>query len=318
MLNENINTNELEDNNFISESNNESDSYVNSGSIDDVSREDAELKADDFEDEEILSVIKDKESEERYHPNKMEKLFGNLAKSFMVMANPFKKMAFKTPCLMHRFINIQAVHILENEGYIKVADFYRDHIKALNEGATWIDQDFKSINHFYHHDKEKGLYGFSDALTEAEKYKDKLVFFAGKRNLTRAMFYAGVICHLIQDMTVPQHVNNKLLESHRDYEVWILSKAWDEIDFSVSHGIKRYPRFEMYARENAKNAQRVYAKSKEMEDREEMYKVMATELIAEAQYTTAGLLLDFYENYFSKFSETEAPDYSELRVSKAI
>lgn len=263
-------------------------------------RENQELteKLSDFrEDEEILRVIESEDREIR-EKKTFERIFGKVAVGFMKVANPFKKFAFKTPCLMHRFINIQSVHILENEGYLEAADFYRDHIRPLNEGATWIDQDFKSINHFYHHDKEKGLYGFSDALTEAEKYKEKMVFFARKRNLTRSIFYAGVICHLIQDMTVPQHVNNRLLESHRNYEVWILSKAWDEIDFSVEKGIVRYPQFRMYARENAKIANSVYDSVKNMDSKDEMYRIMATRLIAEAQYTTAGMLLDFYETYF--------------------
>ncbi len=273
---------------------------------------------EDPETEEILRVIEDEEKDNIRQVKAMEKLFGSISKGFMKAANPFKKFAFKTPCLMHKFINIQSVHILENEGYLEEADFYRDHIKALNEGATWIDQDFKSINHFYHHDKEKGLYGFSDALTEAGKYKDKLAFFAGKQNLTRSIFYAGVICHLIQDMTVPQHVNNQLLESHRDYEVWILSKAWDEIDFSVSSGIKRYPRFELYARENAKLANQVFSELKSMTDREEMYRIMATKLIAEAQYTTAGLLLDFYENYFAKLAKDNGEDQTTEAIDAAI
>lgn len=227
-----------------------------------------------------------------------EKIFGMVAKGFMIAANPFKKFAFRTPCLMHRFINIQAVHILENEGYINAADFYREMIKPLNEGATWIDQDFKSTNHFYHFERHKGLYGFSDSLTESMKYKEKIRKHIKEGNLTRALFYAGVICHLTQDMTVPQHVNNKLLESHRDYEVWILSKAWDEIDFSVSRGIIRYPRFEHYISQNSLIANSLYRFSGKMDDKEEDYRFLSERLIAHAQRATAGLLLDFYEAFF--------------------
>lgn len=237
----------------------------------------------------------------KHKASTFETVFGKVAKGFMIAANPFKKFAFKTPCLMHRFINIQAVHLLENEGYENAADFYREMIKPLNEGATWIDQDFKSTNHFYHFERHKGLFGFSDALSEVLDFKSKIDRHLKNGNLTRALFYTGVICHLTQDMTVPQHVNNKLLESHRDYEVWILSKSWDEIDFSVKRGIIRYDKFESYIRMNTLITNEIYKESRIFEDREDRYRFMAKRLISFTQRVTAGLLLDFYEAYYNEF-----------------
>lgn len=263
--------------------------------------------------ENIVSKI---DSSYRHRAGKLEKSFGRVATLVMKGANPFKKFAFKTSCLMHRYINIKSVHILENEGYYEAADFYRDHIRFLNEGATWIDQDFKSINHFYHHEMKKGLYGFSDALTEATKYRDKMMYYARRANLTRALFYTGVICHLSQDMTVPQHINNKLLESHHDYEVWILAHSWDTIDFTVRHGIVRYPRFEMYISENAKQANAIYEEAKNIANQEEAFRFIAERLIALAQRTTAGLLLDFYEAWFSTLKEAEHDKRIEVRNLK--
>lgn len=252
--------------------------------------------------ENIVSRI---DSKYRHRASRTEKIFGTLATNAMKLANPFKKFAFKTSCLMHRYINIKAVHILENEGYYEAADFYRDYIRPLNEGATWIDQDFKSINHFYHHEQEKGLYGFSDSLTEATRYRNKMMYYAQKDNQTRALFYTGVVCHLSQDMTVPQHINNRLLESHRDYEVWIMEHSWDTLDFTVNKGIIRYPRFEMYISENAKRTNAIYEEAKKIPNQEEAFLFMAKPLIALAQRSTAGLLLDFYEAWFSKLDEEE-------------
>lgn len=263
--------------------------------------------------ENIVSKI---DSSYRHRAGKLEKTFGRVVTGFMKVANPFKKFAFKTACLMHRFINIKAVHILENEKYYEAADFYRDHIRPLNEGATWIDQDFKSINHFYHHELKKGLYGFSDALTEIMKYREKMMHFASRDNLTRALFYTGVICHLIQDMTVPQHINNQLLDSHRDYEQWILRHSWDTIDFTVTSGIIRYPKFEMYVAENARRANAVYEEAKQIKDTDEAFAYMSTKLVALAQQSTAGLLLDFYEAWFSQLNEDEHNKRAEIRVMK--
>lgn len=254
----------------------------------------------------------------RHRHSKFEKTFGRVATLAMKAANPFKKFAFKTSCLMHRYINIKSVHILENEGYFEAADFYRDHIRPLNEGATWIDQDFKSINHFYHHLEHKGLFGFSDALTEATAYRDKMMHYAKRDNLTRALFYTGVVCHLIQDMTVPQHINNRLLDSHHDYEVWILGHSWDTMDFTVTHGIIRYPRFEMYIAENARQANQVYEEARSIPDRDEAFEFMARKLIALAQQTSAGLLLDFYEAWFSQLDEEEHDRRVQLREFKEV
>lgn len=245
-----------------------------------------------------------------------ERLYGKTATLVMKAANPFKKFAFKTPCLMHRYINIQAVHILENEGYYEAADFYRDHIRPLNEGATWIDQDFKSINHFYHHEKGKGLFGFSDALTEAKKYRKRLKKQANRGNLTRAIFYTGVICHLTQDMTVPQHINNKLLDSHRDYEVWILANAWDKEDFTVKDGLIRFEKFSHYITENAKAAHELGTQCREMTDSKEGYRQLSRAMVARAQRTTAGLLLDFYEKWFCHFEEAAHTKRQHLRLLK--
>lgn len=252
----------------------------------------------------------------RHRHSKLEKTFGKAATLFMRAANPFKKFAFKTSCLMHRYINIKSVHILENEGYYEAADFYRDHIRPLNEGATWIDQDFKSINHFYHHEAKKGLFGFSDALTEATRYRDKMMYYAKRDNLTRALFYTGVICHLIQDMTVPQHINNRLLDSHRDYEVWILANSWNTLDFTVDKGITRYPRFEMYIAENARQANAVYEEARSIQDQQEAFEFMAKKLVAVAQHTTAGLLLDFYEGWFATLDAEEHDRRVQLRSFK--
>lgn len=241
--------------------------------------------------------------EEALNGNKkgaMENTYGKVLTGLMIAANPFKKMAFKTPCLIHRFINVQAVVILENEGYQEVADFYKRVIHPLNEGATWADQDFKSINHFYHNQKQKGLFGFSDGLTEAQKYRDKALQFLEKDNLSKSVFYLGVVVHLVQDMTVPQHVNNRLLDAHKSYETWIKKRIFTEIDYAVDRDIVRYKTMEDYVRNNAKVANVVYRAFKKMTDKDAMYLEMSTMLLREAQITTAGLLLDFYEQHYAK------------------
>ena len=62
--------------------------------------------------------------------------------------------------------------------------------------------------------------GFSNALEECKKYYNTTLNYTKAGDFNEALFYFGAACHLIQDATVPQHVNNKLLKSHRKFELW--------------------------------------------------------------------------------------------------
>lgn len=228
--------------------------------------------------------------------NKIEFTYGRALKGLMFAVNPLKKIVLKTHCIVHKFINIQAIQILNNDGYTEASKFYKKYVKPLNEGVTWADQDFKSSNHFYHVTKGKGLYGFSDALTECKKYYNCAVRFLEAGDVNKAMFYLGASCHLIQDATVPHHVNNKLLKSHRKFELWIISKLLTDYSFAVEKGTSRYPNLEDYIKSNAKLANSTHTKYFAVQSKEEKYYKMTSVILREAQITTAGFMLDFYEN----------------------
>jgi len=127
---------------------------------------------------------------------------------------------------------------------------------------------------------------------------DKSLFYLEKGNIQRSVFYLGVFCHLSQDMTVPQHVTNRLLDSHKSYETWIKKKIFAEIDYAVDHGILRFETLDDYIRENAIVANFYAEKFKDIENRDAMYEALSRKMIEVAQNTTAGLLLDYYELYY--------------------
>ncbi|SUY47824.1 phospholipase C related protein [Clostridium putrefaciens] len=229
--------------------------------------------------------------------NKFEFTYGKALHGVMFAVNPFKKLVLKTHCIVHKFINIQAIQILNNDGYVDAGDYYRINIKPLNEGVAWADQDFKSSNHFYHVTKGKGLYGFSDALSEAKKYHKLSLSYLGKGDMNKALFYLGAACHLVQDTTVPHHVNNRLLKKHRKFELWIISKLFSDYSFAVESGILRFNGLEEYIKNNAIIADDTYNKFQVVEDKEERYFKIASVILKQAQITTAGFLLDFYEEY---------------------
>lgn len=226
---------------------------------------------------------------------RFEKTYGRAMKGIFFAVNPLKKKVIKTYCTVHRFINIRAVEILRNEGYKEEYLFFKEHIGVINKGVTWADQDFKSSNHFYHYKKGIGLFGFSNALIEFRNYYRKALTCVRGRNMEKGLFYFGAACHLVQDTTVPQHVNNKLLDSHRKFELWIIEKFLSDYSFYAESGIIRFKSNEDYIKKNAKVANNVYMKYSEINDTEKKYYLTAQEILKQAQRTTAGLMADFYE-----------------------
>lgn len=225
-----------------------------------------------------------------------ETTYGKTLKGLMVTVNPIKKRIMKTHCIVHKFINIQSIEILKNEGYSEVNSFYKGYIKELNNGVTWADQDFKSSNHFYHHVKGTGLYGFSNALTEFEKYYKTALRFVEAGDIKQGLFYFGAACHLVQDATVPQHVNNKLLKSHRNFELWIISKLMSDYSFPILNEIIEHEDIKDYIKNNALFANETYIAYANIRDKEDRYKKISTLIVQRAQKTTAGLMLNFYND----------------------
>jgi phospholipase C len=231
---------------------------------------------------------------------RIEKTYGSTVRGILKVINPVKKKIIKTYCIAHRFINNQAVDILKNEGYREEYEYYKKYIHYLNKGVVWADQDLKSANHFFHYIKEEGLYGFSNALNECMKYYKKALCHIKKDEIEAAMFYLGAACHLVQDASVPQHVSNDLLKQHRRFELWIIDKIVHKGFFTTMSGVIQYDKIEDYVRNNARNAYSVYEKYKNVEKREERFEKIAEEIIINAQSTTAGLLLKFYNKEIRK------------------
>lgn len=229
-----------------------------------------------------------------YLRNMVERSYSNVLRGFFRVTNPIKKQVIKTECKVHKFINNQGIIILKNDGYVKEYNYFKSHIADINEGAVWADQDYKSSNHFFNPDKDRGLFGFSNAHKECFKYYTTALtkYFEGDEK--EAMFYLGAACHLIQDVTIPQHVNIKLLKHHRRYEQWVI-RAYDKHnEFKVNkdgvylNAVKDYI---YYNSDIALKTHDTYANEEDLEQR--FYKTTLV-ILTTAQKTTAGLMLSFY------------------------
>lgn len=226
----------------------------------------------------------------------MENSYMKIMKALFYITNPIKKKIIKTLCIVHICICKQSLNILLNAGYKDEFEFFIRYMASIKEGIVWADADYKSSNHFYHYKMGKGLYGFSNALTEFKKYHNCARGYIEGGDYKKGMFYFGVCLHLIQDTTVPQHVNNQLFNKHRKFEKWIISKVKIGFyKFETCKEIIRYENADEYIKSNAVKANEIYLRYHSIYNTEERYYNIASECIMLAEMTTCGFMLDFYQ-----------------------
>lgn len=230
----------------------------------------------------------------------IESTYSYLLTKILTLINPVKKSIKKTECLVHVYINNKALNVLLNDGYIKEFNLFNSFITSLNKGVVWADQDFKSANHFYHPVKKRGLYGRKNAMELALEYHDKALKYWSMKKYKKSMFYFGATLHLIQDMTVPQHANIKLLDNHHQYEKYV-SKSYDNIkEFKINSGAYILDSVEDYIRFNSRVALKIYRKFKHIKDDDERFYRTTRCSLPLATRTTAGALALFYKEIKEK------------------
>lgn len=212
------------------------------------------------------------------------------------LANPIKKKIIQTKCEVHKFINIQSIKIIKNDKYFKERFFFNHYIEDINKGAVWTDQDFKSSNHFYDPSKHKGMYGRKSAMDVGVEYYQKALELWKEERDSESLFFFGAALHIIQDMTVPQHINIRLLDNHRQYENFI-KKTYKYMDvFKVDRGTHIMNCYKDYIEFNARVSKRIYKKHKHIKDSDERYYSFAKCGLPLAQRTTAGVMILFYKD----------------------
>lgn len=223
-----------------------------------------------------------------------ESTYDSFLSTFFSLINSIKKSIINTHCKVHIFINYRALNILKNDKYLAEYNFYSNYIDIINEGAVWADQDFKSANHFYNPYKKRGLYGRKSAMDLGIDYYGKAILFWIKGEYSKSLFYLGAALHIIQDMTVPQHANIRLLDDHRQYETFI-KETYEYIkEFEVISGAYLLDSIENYIRFNSRVALKIYKNYKNVEDDRRRYYLISRCGLPLAIRTTAGALVMFY------------------------
>lgn len=212
------------------------------------------------------------------------------------IANPIKKSVIKTQCRVHKLINLESLEILLNDKYYEEYALFSKYIPFINEGAVWADQDFKSSNHFYNPYNEKGLYGRESAMDLCLDYYSKAINLWGEGQHDKSFFYLGAVLHLIQDMTIPQHANIRLLDNHRQYEKYIKSTYEYTDQFKVKNGAYILYGIEKYIRFNARAAIKIYKHFRYINDDEIRFYKIAKCALPLSKRTTAGAMVTFYKD----------------------
>lgn len=235
----------------------------------------------------------------------VELSYGKLFKYTMKAINPFKKAIMTTECIVHKVINNQALVILKNDNYIQEYNLFSSFITELNLGVVWADQDFKSSGHFYSPIKARGLYGNTNALTLASNYYRFAINYWSIGDLKKAMFFLGASAHLVQDVTVPQHANIKLLDEHHKFEKFVRDTFYDTPEYMAANRGCYLESVEELIKHNAFCAIKANKKVSTIKNEKYRFYALTKYTLPLAQRTTAGLFLAFFKEIQSDSAVTE-------------
>lgn len=142
------------------------------------------------------------------------------AKLLLAAAGPAQRLV-QGPALTHFMCNRQAVKILGNDGHQEQAGIAGEFLSDLDKGVSWADQGFKNMSHFMNPGKNKGIYGWTDAVRECSLFWNKALHNWQNKNYENTFFYLGAAAHLVQDICVPHHAMGILFDGHQEYEAWV-------------------------------------------------------------------------------------------------
>lgn len=224
----------------------------------------------------------------------VENSYNKFLRTMFTVANPIKKSFKRTECKVHLFINNASLTILKNDGYLDEYNFFRQYINEIDQGAVWTDQDFKSSTHFYNPSKKRGLYGRKSAMDIGLEYYNESLRLWKVGKAQESLFYFGATLHIIQDMTVYQHANIRLLDQHHKYERYVITTYEHVADFRAYTGTYILESIEDYIRFNSRVAIRIQKKFRNIENDDTRFYRISRCGLPLAERTTAGAMVMFF------------------------
>ena len=99
---------------------------------------------------------------------------------------------------------------------------------------------------------------------------------------------------MIQDMTVPQHVNIRLLDDHRQFENYVKHTYQNVKAFRAYYGAYLLNSIENYMKFNARATLKIYNRFRTVSNNESRYYHITKCTLPLAERTTAGAMVLFY------------------------
>lgn len=194
------------------------------------------------------------------------------------------------PCVTHKFLNMQAIQIMQHDGCSEAADFFSNFQPELDHGVQWADEGWKNAGHYLRLE-EKGLWRFPSAIDLFEQYTGLAIKNVRGGDVEKSVFFLGAAAHILQDVCVPHHARGKLFAGHRRYEEWVRQRyaQYCTLSGGVYFGSKRR---EILLKNAAASADLLSLVNSGNSD---AYHKATQILLPLAQQTTAGLLLFFFE-----------------------
>jgi len=219
-----------------------------------------------------------------------------LSNTFKIVA-PIKRSIIKSDCEVHIFIQKQALNILKVNGYENEYNFFMKYIYNINNGLVWADQDFKCYHHFYNPKAQRGKFGYEEnAMTLSSSYYNRALEYLKLGDYEKSMFYLGAACHIVQDLTIPQHAKGKLLDNHRNFELYVRANYKNNNKFRTEEKAIYFNRIEDYIDYNSRIAIKLDYMYGNITNLTTKFYLTAVKAITLSQRTTAGCLIMFYND----------------------
>ena len=110
------------------------------------------------------------------------------------------------------------------------------------------------------------------------------------------MFYFGAACHIIQDLTVPQHAKGKLFDNHRQFELYVKENYTKINRFKCREEPIILNSVADYANYNSLRALKIDYIYKNINDLNTKFYLTALKSLTLAQRTSAGCMIMFYND----------------------
>lgn len=225
---------------------------------------------------------------------KFEKIYNSMLNKTFKYASPMKRIITSPDCKVHKYINDEALLILEHSDYKHISDFFKEYYQDLNDGTVWADQDFRSSNHLYNPYTKRGLYGRSNAMDISRIYYAEAIKLYSQ-DPHRSVFYLGATLHIIQDMTVPHHASVRLLNKHKKLESYIRSNYKDMTSNAHKLNPHMLGKIAHYIDHNGKEALKIYEEAESLHI-DSLHLKITNSILPLAKRTTAGCMVKFYND----------------------